>query len=87
MGNAQAILELSDVHTYYGNIHALKGVSCVIPEGDIACLIGANGAGKSTTLMTIFGVQRATKGEVRFKGQPIQHLKPEKVRCALREKT
>jgi branched-chain amino acid transport system ATP-binding protein len=79
MTNAQTILELSDIHTYYGNIHALKGVSCSIPEGDIACLIGANGAGKSTTLMTIFGVQRASKGQVLFKGQPIQHLKPEKV--------
>ena len=73
------ILELSDVHTYYGNIHALKGISCAIPQGEIACLIGANGAGKSTTLMTIFGVERASRGEIRFKGDPIQHLRPEQV--------
>ena len=75
----ESILELRDVHTYYGNIHALKGVSCGIPKGDIACLIGANGAGKSTTLMTIFGVQRASQGEIRFKGDPIHQLRPEQV--------
>jgi branched-chain amino acid transport system ATP-binding protein len=75
----QSILELENVHTYYGNIHALKGISCAIPAGDIACLIGANGAGKSTTLLTIFGVQRAAKGEIRFKGQPIHRLRPEQV--------
>lgn len=73
------ILELKDVHTYYGNIHALKGISCAIPTGDIACLIGANGAGKSTTLLTIFGVQRAKRGEILFKGNPIHHLRPEQV--------
>ncbi len=79
MTDPQPILELSDVHTYYGNIHALKGISCAIPQGEIACLIGANGAGKSTTLMTIFGVERAFRGEIRFKGEPIQHLRPEQV--------
>ncbi len=73
------ILELEDVHTYYGNIHALKGVSCSIPSGDIACLIGANGAGKTTTLLTIFGVQRARRGKIKFKGRPIHHLRPEQV--------
>jgi len=76
MTNAQPILELSDVHTYYGNIHALKGISCTIQQGEIACLIGANGAGKSTTLMTIFGVEPASQGEIRFKGDPIQDLDP-----------
>ncbi|MEE4265151.1 MAG: ABC transporter ATP-binding protein [Desulfobacteraceae bacterium] len=79
MTDPQPILELSDVHTYYGNIHALKGISCAIPQGQIACLIGANGAGKSTTLMTIFGVERASRGEIRFKGDPIQRLRPEQV--------
>jgi len=79
MTDPQPILELSDVHTFYGNIHALKGISCAIPQGEIACLIGANGAGKSTTLMTIFGVERASRGEIRFKGDPIQHLRPEQV--------
>jgi branched-chain amino acid transport system ATP-binding protein len=79
MTDPEPILEISDVHTYYGNIHALKGISCSIPRGDIACLIGANGAGKSTTLMTIFGVQQAAKGEIRFSGDPIHHLRPEQV--------
>ena len=79
MTNPQSILELTDVHTYYGNIHALKGISCAIRQGEIACLIGANGAGKSTTLMTIFGVERASRGEIRFQGDPIQHLRPEQV--------
>lgn len=75
----EPILELKDVHTYYGNIHALKGVSCAIPAGNIACLIGANGAGKSTTLLTVFGVQPAAEGEIRFKGRPIHQLRPEQV--------
>jgi branched-chain amino acid transport system ATP-binding protein len=75
----QTILEIRDVHTYYGNIHALKGISCAISKGDIACLIGANGAGKSTTLMTIFGVQQAAKGQILFNGEPIQKLRPEQV--------
>jgi branched-chain amino acid transport system ATP-binding protein len=79
MTDSQPILELSDVHTYYGNIHALKGISCAIPQESISCLIGANGAGKSTTLMTIFGVQQAAKGEIRFKGESIQNLRPEQV--------
>jgi len=79
MTNPLTILELTDVHTYYGNIHALKGISCAIQQGEIACLIGANGAGKSTTLMTIFGVEHASRGEIRFKGDPIQHLRPEQV--------
>jgi len=79
MAIKEPLLELKDVHTYYGNIHALKGVSCAIGAGDIACLIGANGAGKSTTLLTIFGVQRAAEGEIRFKGRPIHHLRPEQV--------
>ena len=79
MTDPQPILELSDVHTYYGNIHALKGISCAIQQGEIACLIGANGAGKSTTLMTVFGVARASRGEIRFKGDAIQRLRPEQV--------
>jgi branched-chain amino acid transport system ATP-binding protein len=79
MSDAQPILQLSDVHTYYGNIHALKGISCAIQPGDIACLIGANGAGKTTTLMTVSGVQRARQGEIRLKGEPIHQLRPEQV--------
>jgi len=79
MSTEQPILRLKDVHTYYGNIHALKGVSCDIPSGDIACLIGANGAGKSTTLLTIFCVHPAAEGEILWKGRPIHHLRPEQV--------
>lgn len=79
MADGQPLLELRKVHTYYGNIHALKGISLSIPAGDIACLIGANGAGKSTTLLTVFGVQPASRGEVLFKGNPIQGLRPEQV--------
>ena len=79
MDNEKPLLVLEDIHTYYGNIHALKGVSCTIPTGSIACLIGANGAGKSTTLLTIFGVQPAVRGEILFKGRPIHHLRPEQV--------
>jgi len=79
MASQQPLLEMRNVHTYYDNIHALKGISCSIPAGDIVCLIGANGAGKTTTLMTIFGVQRASRGEILFQGQPIQDLRPEQV--------
>lgn len=75
----ETILKLSEVHTYYGHIHALKGISCSIRKGEIACLIGANGAGKSTTLMTISCVQPAFSGEILFKNTPIQHLRPEQV--------
>jgi branched-chain amino acid transport system ATP-binding protein len=63
-----ALLELRDVHTYYGNIHALKGVSITIDDGEIVTLIGSNGAGKSTTLKTISGLLRPREGEVWFEG-------------------
>ena len=76
---AANLLELEDIHTYYGAIHALKGITCAVPEGGIACLIGANGAGKTTTLMTISGVQQPRKGTIRFNGKAIQRLRPEKV--------
>ena len=70
------LLELHDVHTYYGNIHALKGVSLEVNEGEIVTLIGSNGAGKSTTLRTISGIARARSGTVRFRGEEIQDRKP-----------
>jgi len=79
MTERDTILELRDVHTYYGNIHALKGVSFQVPAKGISCLIGANGAGKTTTLMTIFGVRRAAAGEITYEGNPIHKLPPEKV--------
>ena len=59
-----ALLEVQDVHTYYGNIHALKGISLSVDQGEIVTLIGANGAGKSTTLKTISGLVRPRRGAV-----------------------
>jgi branched-chain amino acid transport system ATP-binding protein len=73
------MLELKDIHTYYGNIQALKGVSLSIEKGEILCLIGANGAGKSTTLMSISGVTPPREGVIRFKGEDITRLTTEKV--------
>jgi len=64
-----ALLELRDVHTYYGNIHALKGISITIEQGEIVTLIGSNGAGKSTTLKTISGLLRPREGEIWFDGK------------------
>jgi branched-chain amino acid transport system ATP-binding protein len=69
--NGKLILELNDVHTYYGAIHALKGVSLTVGEGEIVTLLGANGAGKSTTLRSISGLNRPRKGTIEFQGQDI----------------
>jgi branched-chain amino acid transport system ATP-binding protein len=65
------MLELRDVHTYYGHIHALKGISVEVNEGEIVTLIGSNGAGKSTTLKTISGLLSPRTGEVRLNGDVI----------------
>jgi branched-chain amino acid transport system ATP-binding protein len=69
------MLKVKDVHTYYGNIHALKGVSLTVEEGEIVTLIGANGAGKSTTLNTICGLLKPRQGSIELEGQEI-HDKP-----------
>ena len=74
-----SLLELRDVHTYYGNIHALKGISLSIEPGEIVTLIGANGAGKSTTLKTISGLLRPRTGEIWFEGARIDSVKPHDV--------
>jgi branched-chain amino acid transport system ATP-binding protein len=74
-----ALLELNDVHTYYGNIHALKGISLEVDQGEIVCLIGSNGAGKSTTLKTISGLLQPRQGEVRLEGQRISGLPAHKI--------
>ena len=74
-----ALLELADVHTYYGNIHALKGISVTVDKGEIVTLIGSNGAGKSTTLKTISGVLHPRKGTVTLEGQRIDHVPPHEV--------
>ena len=61
------ILELNDIHTFYGSIHALKGISLEVREGEIVTLLGANGAGKSTTLRSINGLQRPRQGSIRLR--------------------
>ncbi len=66
------ILELRDVHTSYGNIKALKGISLAVYPGEIVSIIGANGAGKSTTLMSICGIIPLKQGEILYNGQAIQ---------------
>jgi branched-chain amino acid transport system ATP-binding protein len=69
-----SLLELKEVHTYYGHIHALKGISLRVEEGEIVTLIGSNGAGKSTTLRTISGLVKPKRGEVLYQGKPIHRL-------------
>jgi branched-chain amino acid transport system ATP-binding protein len=73
------MLELKSVRTYYGNIEALKEISLTVSEGEIITLIGANGAGKSTTLMSICGIVPPRFGEIRFLDKPIHHLKPDEI--------
>src|SRR3954452_1660345 len=68
------MLELNDVHTYYGSIEALKGVSLEVNEGEIVTLIGSNGAGKSTTLRSISGLTPPKLGSIKFRGREIQGL-------------
>jgi branched-chain amino acid transport system ATP-binding protein len=74
-----AILELKDVHTYYGAIHALRGVSMSIDEGEIVTLIGSNGAGKSTTLRTISGQLKPRQGEISLYGKRIDGQRPHEI--------
>jgi branched-chain amino acid transport system ATP-binding protein len=74
-----ALLELRDVHTYYGAIHALRGISVDVDEGEIVTLIGSNGAGKSTTLRTISGLLRPRQGEIRLRGQRIDGRRPHEI--------
>jgi branched-chain amino acid transport system ATP-binding protein len=70
-GGSKLLLELDNVHTYYGSIHALKGISLNVAEGEIVTLIGANGAGKSTTLRSINGLNHPRQGTIRFRGEDI----------------
>jgi branched-chain amino acid transport system ATP-binding protein len=74
-----AILEVKDLHTYYGAIQALHGVSLHVDEGEIVTLIGANGAGKSTLLNTICGLLRPRQGTIYLEGQPIHELPPHEI--------
>jgi branched-chain amino acid transport system ATP-binding protein len=71
-----ALLEVSDIHTYYGAIHALRGVSLSVDEGEVVTLIGSNGAGKSTTLKTISGLLRPRRGQILLRGRRIDRVEP-----------
>jgi branched-chain amino acid transport system ATP-binding protein len=73
------VLELEDVHTYYGNIEALKGISLRVEEGEIVTLIGANGAGKTTTLRSINGLNRPRHGRIRFQSRDITQRRPHEI--------
>ncbi|MBI3162209.1 MAG: ABC transporter ATP-binding protein [Anaerolineales bacterium] len=73
------LLELTNVHSYYGHIHALKGVSLYVNEGEIVTLIGSNGAGKSTSLRTISGIIHAREGKVLLDGKDITHAEPHNI--------
>jgi branched-chain amino acid transport system ATP-binding protein len=73
------MLRLSEVHTHYGPVKVLRGISIEVQQGEIVSLLGSNAAGKSTTLRTIFGVVRPTRGTVEFRGERIDHLPPETI--------
>ena len=74
-----AMLEVDNIQAYYGNIHALKGVSLTIDEGEIVTLIGGNGAGKSTTLRCISGLMRPRAGTITFEGEDLEKYPPHKL--------
>jgi branched-chain amino acid transport system ATP-binding protein len=76
---ARPVLELRQVHTYYGHIHALKGISLLVQPGEVVTLIGANGAGKTTTLRTISGLVKPRQGQVLLEGRDITRLLPHEI--------
>jgi branched-chain amino acid transport system ATP-binding protein len=73
------VLELADIHAYYGNIRALRGLTLSVQRGEIVTLIGANGAGKTTTLRTILGTMRPRRGQVSFDGQRLDTLPTDRI--------
>jgi branched-chain amino acid transport system ATP-binding protein len=73
------MLELRDLHVYYGNIHALRGISVAVQEGELVTMVGSNGAGKTTTLMTISGVVAPKAGQVVWQGEDITRLAPHEI--------
>ena len=79
---ADTLLKVDNINVYYGNIHAVKDISFEVDQGEIVTLIGANGAGKSTTLMTICGIVRATGGDVRYQGRSITDVRPDQLLVA-----
>ena len=74
-----AMLEVENIHSYYGNIHALKGVSLTVDQGEIVTLIGGNGAGKSTTLRTITGIMKPLEGHVKLNGEDLAPFKAHEI--------
>ncbi len=70
-----ALLDVHNIHSYYGNIHALKGLTFHVEQGEIVCLIGSNGAGKTTTLRTITGLMHPRVGSLQFEGRDISHMR------------
>jgi branched-chain amino acid transport system ATP-binding protein len=74
-----ALLEVGDIHTFYGNIEALKGVSLEVEEGEIVTLIGSNGAGKSTTLRSISGLTPPSQGSIKFEGRELAEMAPQDI--------
>ncbi len=76
---ANKVLEVEDINVYYGAIHAIKDVSFEVHEGEIVALIGANGAGKSTTLKTLSGLLRSSTGSIEFMGEDIMHVPADKL--------
>ena len=73
------MLEVNDIHTYYGNIHALKGISLTVEKGEIVTLIGSNGAGKTTTLRSICGLQKPRQGNVLLEGEDLGPFKAHEI--------
>jgi len=73
------MLEVKEIESYYGKIQALKGISLEVPEGGIVAILGANGAGKSTTLRTISGLIQPARGQIHFKGEAIHKIAPHKI--------
>jgi branched-chain amino acid transport system ATP-binding protein len=73
------MLEVNDIHTYYGNIHALKGISLKVEKGEIVTLIGSNGAGKTTTLRSICGLQKPRQGNILLEGEDISPFKAHEI--------
>lgn len=73
------MLKVDDINVYYGKIHAIKGVSFEVNDGEIVALIGANGAGKSTTLKTVSGIMRTKTGSISFMDENISHIEPHKL--------
>ena len=77
--NQLPLLKVNNLHVYYGAIHAIKGITLEVNEGEIVTLIGANGAGKSTTLNTIVGLLKPRQGSIAFAGMPVDGIQASKM--------